>query len=49
MRGQPSEMSGSTALPGANPSWITVSLTRSPSGSISKVTVERLSAITWAR
>src|SRR5215472_6996952 len=43
--GHPSEMAGSTALPGAKPSWVTVSLTTPwPTSSISKATLERASA-----
>ena len=43
--GHPSEMAGSTTLPGANPSWVTVSLTAPwPTSSMSKATLERASA-----
>jgi len=43
--GHPSEMAGSTALPGAKPSWVTVSLTTPwPTSSMSKATLERASA-----
>src|SRR5690349_20814942 len=40
--GQPTLTISATVLPGAKPSWMTVSLTTpSPAGSISNVTVER--------
>jgi hypothetical protein len=43
--GHPSEIAGSTALPGAKPSWVTVSLTTPwPTSSMSKATLERASA-----
>ena len=43
--GHPSEMAGSTALSGAKPPWVTVSLTTPwPASSISKATLERASA-----
>src|ERR1700751_385644 len=43
--GHPSEIAGSTALPGAKPSWVTGSLTTPwPTSSMSKVTLERASA-----
>ena len=43
--GHPSEIAGSTALPGAKPSWVTVSLTVPwPTSSMSKATLERSSA-----
>ena len=43
--GQPSEMAGSTALPGEKPSWLTVSLTTPRSlSSMSNATSERGSA-----
>ena len=41
-------MPSSTALPGSNPSWTTVSFTMSSTGSISKVTSERGSAASLA-
>ena len=43
--GHPSEMAVSTALPGAKPSWVTVSLaTPWPTSAMSKATLERASA-----
>ena len=43
--GHPSEIAGITALPGAKPSWVTVSLTTPwPTSSMSKATLERASA-----
>src|SRR6202040_733741 len=43
-QGHPPEISPSTVLPGSKPSWMTVSLTMSPSGSMSNDTFDRLSA-----
>ena len=43
--GQPSEIAGRTLLPGAKPSWVTVSLTvPCPTSSMSNATLERGSA-----
>src|SRR5712692_2677296 len=49
MAGQPPLMLSSTVLPGSKPSCTTVSLTFSPSGSMSKVTFDRGSLLTLAR
>jgi hypothetical protein len=49
MRGQPWLTMEATTLSGAKPSWTTVSLTSSPSCSISNVTCERGSAAIRSR